>query len=240
MSVINTNSKASKSSPLQKLAQKLYNTDASKNYLFGKTVMDDASGLDDALSIGQFNPLSFKKQTVELPKVSSVLASEPLNKSKVLPFDVMHFTHDNGILNGAMFGDVSGKSDYGRVNDLFKTDDIVDKSFRNIGTTGELLWENIKANPVESTAIAGLGLGNAYELFNDNKVGGQLAGLGLGGLASKLLLPKMDLPGFLPGAMVTLGGGMLGGMFDNYRADKEKEKEKYDALLRNTVGNYYG
>jgi hypothetical protein len=96
----------------------------------------------------------------------------------------------------------------------------------NAGTTGRLLWENIKAHPFKS---AGIGLGTAANvagLFDNDKIGGQLVGGGLGALAGVKLLPMlMGGPATIPNVtLAALGGGTLGSLFDKLRAKKAEEE----------------
>lgn len=69
-------------------------------------------------------------------------------------------------------------------------------------------------------AGAGLALGNLGGLVDNDKFGGQLGGLALGGLGSYM-------GGFSPGAaaLLTMGGGELGALFDKLRAKREGQRE---------------
>lgn len=101
----------------------------------------------------------------------------------------------------------------------------------NAGTTGRLLWENMKAHPFKSTGI-GLGaLVNAAGLFDNDKLFGQLAGGGLGALAGAKLLPKViGGPATIPNVLLTtLAGGGLGSLFDKLRAKKDEEEAAMQA-----------
>ena len=77
-----------------------------------------------------------------------------------------------------------------------------------------------KAHPFKTAGLVGLGAGNIGGLMDNDKFGGQLAGLGLGGLGASALAsgnPYLQ-------AMLTMGGGELGSLFDKLRAQKEQEQ----------------
>lgn len=76
------------------------------------------------------------------------------------------------------------------------------------------------SHPFKAMGLIGSGMGNLGGLTDNNKIGGQIAGLGLGGLAASTLAtgnPYMA-------AMLTMGGGNLGALFDKLRARKEQEQ----------------
>lgn len=77
-----------------------------------------------------------------------------------------------------------------------------------------------KAHPFKAAGAVGLGLGNIGGLTDNNKFGGQLGGLALGGLGAKMLASGNPYAA----AMLTLGGGELGALFDKLRAKKEQEQ----------------
>lgn len=70
-------------------------------------------------------------------------------------------------------------------------------------------------------AGAGLALGNLGGLVDNDKFGGQLGGLALGGLGSYM-------GGLGPGAsaLLTMGGGELGALFDKLRAKREGQRKQ--------------
>ena len=76
-----------------------------------------------------------------------------------------------------------------------------------------------KAHPFKTAGLIGLGAGNIGGLTDNDKFGGQLGGLALGGLASYGM-------GANPytAAMMTMGGGALGSLFDKLRARREAEQ----------------
>ena len=87
---------------------------------------------------------------------------------------------------------------------------------------GSLALGAAKVHPFKTAGLIGLGAGNIGGLMDNNKFGGQLAGLGLGGLGALSLAsgnPYMA-------AMLTMGGGELGALFDKLRARKELEEQQ--------------
>ena len=107
--------------------------------------------------------------------------------------------------------------------------------FRNAGTTGRLLVENMKAHPFKTAGGALLGGANLAGLFDNDKIIGQAAGLGAGGLAAKYLLPKLGVGGIANGALAVMGGGALGSLFDKLMAKKAEEEA---AMLAAYAGQY--
>lgn len=92
----------------------------------------------------------------------------------------------------------------------------------NFGDLGALALGAAKYHPFKTIGLVGLGAGNVGGLMDNNKFGGQLAGLGLGGLGALSLAsgnPYMA-------AMLTMGGGELGALFDKLRARKEREEQQ--------------
>lgn len=90
------------------------------------------------------------------------------------------------------------------------------------GNVAALTGAAIKNHPFKAIGLAGLGAGNIGGFMDNNKFGGQLAGLGLGGLGAATLAsgnPYMQ-------AMITMGGGELGALFDKLRARKELEEKQ--------------
>lgn len=92
----------------------------------------------------------------------------------------------------------------------------------DLGDIGALALGAAKEHPFKTIGLAGLGAGNIGGLMDNKKFGGQLAGLGLGGLGALSLAsgnPYMA-------AMLTMGGGELGALFDKLRARKELEEQQ--------------
>ena len=88
------------------------------------------------------------------------------------------------------------------------------------GDLGSLALGAAKAHPFKTAGLVGLGAGNIGGLTDNNKFGGQLGGLALGGLGAATLAsgnPYLQ-------AMMTMGGGELGALFDKLRAKKEQEQ----------------
>lgn len=91
----------------------------------------------------------------------------------------------------------------------------------NAGDLGALALGAAKEHPFKTAGLVGLGAGNIGGLMDNNKFGGQLGGLALGGLGSYLM-------GASPytAAMMTMGGGELGALFDKLRAKKEQPNQQ--------------
>lgn len=90
------------------------------------------------------------------------------------------------------------------------------------GQLGSLALNAAKAHPFRA---AGLGMGlmsNIGGLTDNSYYGGQLGGLALGGLGAATLASGNPYAQ----AMLTLGGGSLGSLFDKLRAKKEQESEQ--------------
>lgn len=101
-----------------------------------------------------------------------------------------------------------------RIEDLQDIDGGV-----SIPQLGGLALTSAKLHPFKTMGLAGLGAGNIGGLTDNDKFGGQLGGLALGGLGSYLM-------GANPyaAAMMTMGGGQLGALFDKLRARREQEQ----------------
>lgn len=85
---------------------------------------------------------------------------------------------------------------------------------------GSLAFNAAKAHPFKTAGLVGLGASNIGGLTDNNKFGGQLGGLALGGLGAHALAqgnPYLQ-------AIITMGGGALGSLFDKLRARKEMEQ----------------
>ena len=90
----------------------------------------------------------------------------------------------------------------------------------SLGSAGKIALGAAKAHPFKAAGLVGSGLANIGGLTDNDKFGGQLAGLGLGGLGAHLLAAQNPYAA----AMMTLGGGTLGSLFDKLRARKEQEQ----------------
>ena len=90
-------------------------------------------------------------------------------------------------------------------------------SSRNMG---RLAVGAAKAHPFKTAGLVGLSAGNIGGLMDNDKFGGQLGGLALGGLGSYLMETNP-----YTAAMLTMGGGELGALFDKLRAKKEQEQQ---------------
>lgn len=98
------------------------------------------------------------------------------------------------------------------------------------GNLGSLALGAAKSHPFKTAGLGALGLGNIGGLMDNNKFGGQLGGLALGGLGAATLAsgnPYLQ-------AMLTMGGGELGALFDKLRAKKEQQAQQPQN------SNYYG
>ena len=84
---------------------------------------------------------------------------------------------------------------------------------------GQAAMGAASAHPFKTAGLVGLGAGNLGGLTDNDKFGGQLGGLALGGLGSYMM-------GTNPytAALLTLGGGELGSLYDKLRARKEMEQ----------------
>lgn len=90
----------------------------------------------------------------------------------------------------------------------------------SLGNLGTLGVGAAAQHPFKTAGLLGLGAGNIGGLTDNDKFGGQIAGLGLGGLGAATLAsgnPYMQ-------AMLTMGGGALGSLFDKLRARREQEQ----------------
>lgn len=103
----------------------------------------------------------------------------------------------------------------------------------NIKDYAGLAFRAAKQHPFKTMGATALGMGNIGGLLDNNKLGGQLGGLALGGLAGANL-------GVNPytAMMLTMGGGELGALFDKLRAKKEQEQQEQIAQAQNAT-NYY-
>lgn len=90
-----------------------------------------------------------------------------------------------------------------------------------------------KAHPTAALGTAANAGANVAGLFDNDKLLGQAAGVGLGLAAPKLLSMIPGPIGAFAGGLGTLGkanlamgGGTLGALFDNLRAKKEQEQKQ--------------
>lgn len=90
----------------------------------------------------------------------------------------------------------------------------------NASQLGSLALGAAKAHPFKTAGLIGLGAGNIGGLMDNDKFGGQLGGLALGGLGAATLMSGNPYGA----AMMTLGGGGLGALFDKLRAKKAQEE----------------
>ena len=119
-----------------------------------------------------------------------------------------------GILNEA--GDALALGDQGIMGAMNTQGGV------NASQLGSLALGAAKAHPFKTAGLLGLGAGNIGGLMDNDKFGGQLAGLGLGGLGAATLASGNP---YLA-AMLTMGGGTLGSLFDKLRARKEQEQQQ--------------
>lgn len=102
---------------------------------------------------------------------------------------------------------------------------VTGNSLRNtLSTAGSA----IAAHPFASAGLGILGATNISGLVDDDKIGGQLVGGGLG-LAAPALMTKLGMAAPTPiGKLaMVMGGGALGSLFDKLRAKKEAEQQVY-------------
>jgi hypothetical protein len=95
----------------------------------------------------------------------------------------------------------------------------------SLKNTGSLLLANAQAHPFATAGLGVLGAVNLSGLMDDDKIGGQLVGGGLG-LAAPALMTKLGMAAPTPiGKIAMVGvGGALGSLFDKLRAKKEAEQ----------------
>lgn len=95
-----------------------------------------------------------------------------------------------------------------------------------LGQTAKLGLNAAAEHPFYTAGLVGAGVGNIAGLTDNDKYGGQIGGLGLGGLGAYLLSRAGVGVNPYVGTMMTLGGGALGSLFDKLRARKEQEQEQ--------------
>ena len=96
-----------------------------------------------------------------------------------------------------------------------------------LGATTSLAGNWIKDNKLKSVGLLGVGAANVAGLFDNPNIIGQLAGLGGGFAAGKMLIPKLTKNPLTGSgmALATMGGGALGSLFDTLMAKKSKEQQ---------------
>ena len=102
-------------------------------------------------------------------------------------------------------------------------------TFGDMATVGR---DYLGQHKLGAMAGAGLALGNLGGLTDNDKFGGQLGGLALGGLGAHALLENgaMAHPGIA--TLMTLGGGQLGALFDKLRAKREQQRGQMQQMPR--------
>ena len=83
----------------------------------------------------------------------------------------------------------------------------------------------MKAHPFQSAGLGILGGANVAGLLDNDKMGGQLVGAGLGGAGSLAMHAIGGVTG-LPLAWAPLAGGAIGALWDKSRDAKEKEEQQ--------------
>lgn len=92
-----------------------------------------------------------------------------------------------------------------------------------VGNWAKLAGTAAIKHPFKTMGLIGLGAGNIGGLTDNDKFGGQLGGLALGGLGAHALAAGNPYVA----AMMTMGGGALGSLFDKLRAQREQEQNYY-------------
>lgn len=138
-------------------------------------------------------------------------------------------------LANTLFNSISEKDQaamlnkFGQPSDTQGVADIIPTNFdAAIGDQGGITGSQLgslalgaaKAHPFKTAGLLGTGAANIGGLMDNDKFGGQLAGLGLGGLGAYALANGNPYTA----AMMTMGGGTLGALFDKLRAKKEQEQ----------------
>lgn len=92
-----------------------------------------------------------------------------------------------------------------------------------LGTTAALAGNWMADHKLKTAGLGLLGAGNIAGLFDNPNVIGQLAGLGGGFAAGKMLIPKITKNPLTGSGMAiaTMGGGFLGSIFDKLMAAKD-------------------
>ena len=90
-----------------------------------------------------------------------------------------------------------------------------------LGNWASLALNAAKNHPFKTAGLIGLGAGNIGGLTDNDKFAGQIGGLGLGGLGAAAFASNP-----YTAALMTMGGGQLGALFDKLRAHKEQEQAR--------------
>lgn len=100
-----------------------------------------------------------------------------------------------------------------------KTKLIQDKGALTAGAGGDVIRNAIRSHPFKTAGIVGGGIANIAGLTDNDKVGGQIAGLA-GGAFLPLVLGAASPSTYILGS---LAGGTLGSLFDKLRARQEQD-----------------
>lgn len=98
----------------------------------------------------------------------------------------------------------------------------------------------VKAHPWKSAGLGLLGAGNIAGLVDNEYVGGQLLGGGLG-TAGAMLVPKLLGTAALSTpatAAIGMGAGTVGALFDALRANADKKRQEAMMLQGGNPGQY--
>ncbi len=96
---------------------------------------------------------------------------------------------------------------------------IQEKGALAAGAGGDVIRNAIRSHPFKTAGIVGGGIANIAGLTDNDKVGGQLAGLAGGAVIPWLL--KASSPSTY--ILSSLAGGTLGSLFDKLRASQEQD-----------------
>ena len=96
-----------------------------------------------------------------------------------------------------------------------------------LGSTTALAGNWIRDNKLKTAGLLGTGAANVAGLFDNPNIIGQLAGLGGGFAAGKMLIPKLTKNPLTGSglALATMGGGALGSLFDTLMANKSQSQQ---------------
>lgn len=95
-----------------------------------------------------------------------------------------------------------------------------------LGATASLAGNWMADHKLKTAGLGALGISNIAGLFDNPNIIGQLAGLGGGFAAGKLLIPKLTKSPLTGSgmALATMGGGALGSLFDKLMANKDAQQ----------------
>lgn len=98
-----------------------------------------------------------------------------------------------------------------------------------LNTTASLAGNWMRDNKLKTAGLLGTGAMNVAGLFDNPNIIGQLAGLGGGFAAGKMLIPKITKNPLTGSglALATMTGGALGSLFDKLMANKEQSQQYY-------------